>query len=74
VCGLPRNIIDFVIVEETRHQFPLGVLHFSNVDSAAPVRSQNIRSKMNTAKQNLHQQVTATHEVQWKALIIQFLI
>jgi hypothetical protein len=65
---------DFVIVEETRHQFPLGVLHFSNVDSAAPVRSQNIRSKMNTAKQNLHQQVTATHEVQWKALIIQLLI
>lgn len=65
---------DFVIVEEIRHQFPLGVLHFSNVDSAAIVRSQNIRSKMNTAKQNLHQQVTATHEVQWKALIIQLLI
>jgi hypothetical protein len=29
---------------------------------------------MNTAKQKLHQQVTATHEVQWKALIIKLLI
>ena len=65
---------DFVTVQDNRHQFPLGVPHFSKVDALALGRSQKIREQMKAARQKINDEVAATQDVQWKALIIQLLI
>ena len=64
----------FVVVPETCHQFPLGVLKFSQISKSAMTRSKMLKFELQRAYQRVEQNVTLTQDVQRKALIIQLLI
>jgi len=63
-----------IVVKETKHQFPIGVLKFKSFTAEAQSQSDMMRHKIQSAQKELEKQEDETKNAQMKAYIIQLLI